>query len=64
MKTEDDARANGLTRLVHAECAMHDGVFLINPDADLDGIVEAWDTDERRFMNLRGWFWTFEDAND
>ena len=62
--TEQEIRQAGFTHLVYAECDLHDGVFLIRPDADLDGVVKAWDTDERRFMNLRGWLWTFEDTND
>jgi hypothetical protein len=63
MRTDDDARANGLTRLVYAECELHDGIFRIHPDADLDGIIEAWDTDEHQLLRLRGWLWSFDEQD-
>lgn len=59
---EDDARAAGYTRLVYAECDMHDGVYLIKPDADLDDVVTGWCDDTQKFVKLNGWNWTFSDA--
>jgi hypothetical protein len=60
--TEADAKQKGLTRLVYAECLMHDGVFLINPEADLDDTVIAWCEDTGELLKLRGDLWTFEDG--
>ena len=62
--TDNVAILDGYTRLVYAECSMTDGVFLIRPEADLDDVVRAWDTDLQKYVNLNGWLWAFEDVDD
>jgi hypothetical protein len=61
IKSDADAHLAGFTRLVHAECTMMDGIYLIEPDADLDDVVQAWDTETYSFVKLNGWNWTFAD---
>ena len=52
------------TREVYAVCSMYELSLLVKPDADLDSEFVAWDLDEQEFINVNGWLFTIEDAED
>ena len=35
---------------------------LVKPDADLDGIFKAWDTDNQQWIIINGWTFTAEEV--
>ena len=54
--TDNVAVLDGYTKEIVATNA-HGCEFylLVKPDAQLDGIFRAWDTDEQEFCNVNGW---------
>ena len=36
--------------------------FFVRPDADLDSTFTAWDADELEFCRVKGWLFSFEEA--
>ncbi len=36
--------------------------WIVRPDAELDDIVQVFDTDNQEWIRLNGWNWSFEPA--
>jgi hypothetical protein len=60
--TDNEAVMAGFTRHVIADCGQHKFACLVKPDADLDGVVKVFNTDDQEWLCLNGWGWSFEDA--
>jgi hypothetical protein len=60
--TDNVAILAGFTREVWASCEEREGPFLIQPDANLDDYVRAWNMDTQAFEQLNGGMWMFKDA--
>jgi hypothetical protein len=40
----------------------HEFACLVKPDADLDGVVKVFNTDDQEWLHLNGWLFSFEDT--
>ncbi len=62
--TDNVAVLAGCTREIVAENTTHTLHLLVQPDADLSGVFNAWDMDEQEFIRVNGWLFAFEDADE
>lgn len=58
--TEPAPRGAGFTVAILASSNHHDLEVLGKPDADLDGVVGAFDVDEEEVVWINGWPFVFE----
>lgn len=63
-KSEEYALLRGFTRRVLVEGPAVSFEGLIKPDADLDGLVEVFDTDNQEWGRVQGWAGEFIDLDD
>ncbi len=58
--TDNEAQALGYTKQLMAEANCMSMHISVRPDADLDGVIRAFDHDNQEYILLNGWMWEFE----
>lgn len=58
MTLNDTIRAGWIEYM--CECPAMDLLVSVPPEADLDGIVLAFDHEEREMIRVNGWLWNWE----
>ena len=60
--SDNGAVLAGYTKEVYLTSMEADLFVLVKPDADLDGIFKAWDTDNQQWILVNGWNFTAEEV--
>ncbi len=60
--SDNGAVLAGYTKELYLTSMEADLFVLVKPDADLDGIFKAWDTDNQQWIIVNGWTFTAEEV--
>lgn len=58
----DNPQQQGYTREVHASSPLFDLHLFIRPEADLEGVVKAYDADMGAWVRINAWMFSIDDV--